>query len=801
MLNAASISYGVDARMIKLDLNNTANNDDANTQVSYTKFIISDSGSEVNNVSIYLGGDIHSVRRPNPSGMWYGGIYYARAGERIYRDFIYSDWPNGITITLLGLGVNRDCNITIYAFDANVTESARIANWYANGTYLLDTNFIGGASNWPGYEEDSPGDLYKWAFSGTATTDSFGRIILTSSRDPLSPSGQPFAYVNALVVEPEGEYVSPLYAWRPAPFDGEEDVPADVNLTWEGGGSAATHDVYFGTDEGKVTDANRSIPLGVLVSQDHTTTTYDPPESLNLNTTYYWRIDEVNGAPDYTIFKGEVWSFTTHVQVLIASNPVPLDGARGVPTDVTLSWEEGDYAATHDVYFGTDEAEVTDANRSDSMGVLVSQDHSTTTYDPPESLEQDTTYYWRIDEVNDAPDYTIFKGEVWSFTTSYNAAHSGTVDPPYEVGTWQGFRTAAVTYTFDDGRPGLYSTAIPMFNEPNFGFKLTAFIVTEQFGTPNWTALQNAAAAGHEIASHTVTHPDLSGLTVEARTAELVNSQNTINSYIPGQQCDTLAYPNCSSNATARADTARYYIAARGCSGVIEGNTPADFYNISSFVCGTLGVNTIGDFTSKFTSAAASKGWCVFLIHGLDDDAWYSPLSSTTLRASLDYLNANRSTFWVQTFGNIVRYIRERNDVSVTELSDDGNSITLQVADTLGDANYNYPITIRRPLPAGWSSADVSQNGQPVGACAVMVDSTRYIMFDVVPDGGDVVLLKGYGDFTGNSIVDMNDLSIFCSYWLVDDCDETEGADLNEDCLVNFYEYAFLAKHWLLYGP
>jgi hypothetical protein len=73
-------------------------------------------------------------------------------------------------------------------------------------------------------------------------------------------------------------------------------------------------------------------------------------------------------------------------------------------------------------------------------------------------------------------------------------------------------------------------------------------------------------------------------------------------------------------------------------------------------------------------------------------------------------------------------------------------------------------------------------------------------MFDVVPDGGNVVLSKYYGDFTGGG-VDMNDLSIFCSYWLVDDCDETVGVDLNGDCLVNFYEYAFFARNWLLQTP
>jgi len=32
---------------------------------------------------------------------------------------------------------------------------------------------------------------------------------------------------------------------------------------------------------------------------------------LEFGQSYYWRVDEVNGAPDFTTFKGDVWSFTT----------------------------------------------------------------------------------------------------------------------------------------------------------------------------------------------------------------------------------------------------------------------------------------------------------------------------------------------------------------------------------------------------------------------------------------------------------------------------------------------------------
>ena len=207
---------------------------------------------------------------------------------------------------------------------------------------------------------------------------------------------------------------------------------------------------------------------------------------------------------------------------------------------------------------------------------------------------------------------------------------------------------------------------------------------------------------------------------------------------------------------------------------------------------------TAADFNAKFVSTAASKGWCVYLIHGIDSDGGYSPLPSATLRASLQYLDARRNTFWVSTFANVVRYIRERNDVSVTELSNSGDSITLQVTDTLDNAIYNYPVTIRRPLPTGWLSVKVSQNGLPVNASIVKADSVKYVMFDVVPDGGDIVLSKDlYGDFTGSNAVEMDDLAVFCDFWLVSDCNETASVDLDGDCIVDFYEFAFLAGNWL----
>ncbi|MHC4520578.1 MAG: discoidin domain-containing protein, partial [Planctomycetota bacterium] len=87
-------------------------------------------------------------------------------------------------------------------------------------------------------------------------------------------------------------------------------VPRDTVLAWQASETAVAHDVYFGTSFDDVSAADRANPLGVLVSEGQDATTYDPDGLLDFGQTYYWRVDEVNGAPDYTIFPGAVWSFT-----------------------------------------------------------------------------------------------------------------------------------------------------------------------------------------------------------------------------------------------------------------------------------------------------------------------------------------------------------------------------------------------------------------------------------------------------------------------------------------------------------
>jgi len=110
-----------------------------------------------------------------------------------------------------------------------------------------------------------------------------------------------------------------------------------------------------------------------------------------------------------------------------ASTPDPPDGSQYEATWVTMSWNAGDFAVSHDVYMGDNFDDVNDGlgdtfqgNQGLKLTYLVA---GFAGYAIPEGLVPGTTYYWRIDEVNDANAASPWKGEVWSFTVPSTKAY------------------------------------------------------------------------------------------------------------------------------------------------------------------------------------------------------------------------------------------------------------------------------------------------------------------------------------------------------------------------------------------
>jgi len=101
----------------------------------------------------------------------------------------------------------------------------------------------------------------------------------------------------------------PVHAKDPSPDSGATDVDVNVTLGWRVGREAATHDVYLSTDEQAVIDGN--APVNSVIDASYS------PLNLNLGSTYYWRIDEVNEAETPTTWQGDIWSFSTQEYLVV----------------------------------------------------------------------------------------------------------------------------------------------------------------------------------------------------------------------------------------------------------------------------------------------------------------------------------------------------------------------------------------------------------------------------------------------------------------------------------------------------
>jgi len=103
----------------------------------------------------------------------------------------------------------------------------------------------------------------------------------------------------------------------------------------------------------------------------------------------------------------------------LAWDPSPrhLDMLERTPDGPALGWTPGLYAASNDVYFGADFNDVNDANNVPGMWSSFKGNQVQSSF-TPESLELGETYYWRIDEVNDADPNSPWKGVVWEFTVA-----------------------------------------------------------------------------------------------------------------------------------------------------------------------------------------------------------------------------------------------------------------------------------------------------------------------------------------------------------------------------------------------
>jgi len=355
------------------------------------------------------------------------------------------------------------------------------------------------------------------------------------------------------------------------------------------------------------------------------------------------------------------------------------------------------------------------------------------------------------------------------------------------IDTWAEGKKSAFSFSFDDCLQSQYDYVRPIMN--NFGFHVTYYVISSvlndslpanwRYGL--WPEFRQLAAEGNEIGDHTVTHPDLTTLPVGNETTpgtityELYQSKKTIEQKIPGQKIITLAYPFCTYNQNVEDVAQKYYEAARSCGSYV--NDP----NISGLNWYSIGSSDIQfnqprnspaddrDEFNKYTNilqnqTIANGKWTVFLAHEVlpfdqiiadSSLGLYYPVSTEWLTELCQWVKqkSDSSYLWVAPVGDVVRYIKERENFSYTIAYSDSTKIQVIPTDNLDNTIYNYPLSAKIIVPAEWKNVQISQSGKITESITKTDSGNTFADINFIPDGGEVTILRSNSSFELSGLV------------------------------------------------
>lgn len=344
------------------------------------------------------------------------------------------------------------------------------------------------------------------------------------------------------------------------------------------------------------------------------------------------------------------------------------------------------------------------------------------------------------------------------------------------VTRWADDKTSAFSFSFDDGFKAQYDNVYPILED--YDFNATYFILPPYLSETSdtliwrygsWPMFLEMNYDGSELGSHSLNHLHLLqypvGDTSTPNTIhyELYQSKKIIEEKTNYDKCITFAYPYAEHNQMLDSLTAIYYESARAIG--IDPNpyslTGIDWYSLSSYEVVFEeprdefedDLDELYNFMNWIEGSISNGRWAIQLAHEvvpysqLDDlisQGAYNPISNEWLIMLCDWLNerSDNGFLWIESIGNITKYIKERDSYSYQILSQSDSLIEINLTDDLSDDIYDFPLSAYISVPIEWQEVRLVQGNVSNVYQSFNVDSMQVILAKVIPDGGIIKLTK-----------------------------------------------------------
>ena len=310
-------------------------------------------------------------------------------------------------------------------------------------------------------------------------------------------------------------------------------------------------------------------------------------------------------------------------------------------------------------------------------------------------------------------------------------------EPQVTIAKHRHAKRGAVSFTFDDGMRSHLDFAIPALEL--FGFRGTFFVIGGRVrdgdaaapfwkGEPydtDWSEWRAAQANGHEIGNHTWSHPEsLTELDDEQLAVDVNVSFDKLSAAL-GRPPFSFAYPRQRSDERVRAAVLARHRAAR------------DDYKAYNHERENFSPERLD---ARIDLAITRAAWFTPVLHVVTGPC--NSADTTTeevLLGHLEHVKRREPRLWVDTFGRIVRYYRQR-EAATLDVTPQAEGLTVKLGSGVSYPDYREPLTLVVDAPARGVAAQSVESRTPL---PVRPLGDQFLV-DVVPNTGAVALTWRY---------------------------------------------------------
>jgi peptidoglycan/xylan/chitin deacetylase (PgdA/CDA1 family) len=271
----------------------------------------------------------------------------------------------------------------------------------------------------------------------------------------------------------------------------------------------------------------------------------------------------------------------------------------------------------------------------------------------------------------------------------------------------------------------------------------------------SWDEFRKAAAQGHEIANHAVSHARLTVLDEPNTLYEVEKARDELRAQMGEKHLFSLEAPygiedeHSRQMVISRFPLLRNWVNdsdAEFMDGIMRGDKRDPATSTKPYLeweRGPIGRTATAQEMKDWIATSEKTGtWLVLVIHGIDG-VGYEPIPIPIVTSYFDDIKAasDAGKLWVATYQDGAKYIRERMKSKV-DTKQNGQAIEVTITNAFDPKVYDVPLTARTTVPAAWTSAQVAQ-GKDVKKLAVEKDSTgSFVQYHVLPNGGPAKITR-----------------------------------------------------------